>query len=76
LNIPNEREKESDVAKGTIWVFLPHTKIDTSVPDLLNKRLCGFVVLTATFNNNLDMSWWSGLLVEETGENYRHVTYH
>jgi hypothetical protein len=32
LNIPNEREKVSEVAKGTIWVFLPHTKIDTSVP--------------------------------------------
>jgi len=37
------------------------------------------IVLKATFNSISDISWWSVLLVEETGvpgENYRHVASH
>ena len=39
----------------------------------------GFMVLNATFNNILVISWWSVLLVEETGvleENHRPVASH
>jgi len=38
-----------------------------------------FMVLKATFNNILAISWWSALLVEETGgpgENLRPVASH
>ena len=41
--------------------------------------LVGFMVLNATFNNFSVISWWSVLLVEETGglgENHRHVASH
>ena len=31
------------------------------------KGLCGFIVFNATFNNISAISWWSVLLVEETG---------
>jgi hypothetical protein len=31
--------------------------------------LGGVMVFNATFNNISDISWWSVLLVEETGEN-------
>ena len=34
------------------------------------------MVLNATFNNISVISWWSVLLVEETGENHRPVTSH
>ena len=37
------------------------------------------MVFNATFNNSLVISWWSVLLVEETGvpgENYRPVQSH
>jgi len=34
------------------------------------------MVLNATFNNISVISWWSVLLVEETGENYRSVARH
>jgi len=43
---------------------------------------CGWVrvmVFNATFNNISDLSWWSVLLVEETGvpgENHRPVASH
>jgi len=32
------------------------------------------MVFNATFNNISVISWWSVLLVEETGENHRPVT--
>ena len=38
-----------------------------------------FMVFNATFNNISVISWWSVILVEETGipaENHRHVTSH
>ena len=35
-----------------------------------------FMVFNATFNNILVISWWSVLLVEETGGNHRPVTSH
>jgi hypothetical protein len=35
-----------------------------------------FMVFNATFNNISVISWQSVLLVEETGENYRHVASH
>ena len=38
-----------------------------------------FMVFNATFNNISAISWWSILLVEETGvpgENHRHVASH
>jgi hypothetical protein len=36
----------------------------------------GFMVFKATFNN-ISLIWWlSNLLVEETGENHRHVASH
>ena len=41
--------------------------------------LVGFMVFNATFNNPSLMSWWSVLLVEETGvpgENHRPVASH
>jgi hypothetical protein len=37
------------------------------------------VVFNSTFNNISVISWWSVLLVEETGvprENHRHAVYH
>ena len=39
---------------------------------------CGwwFMLFNATFNNSSVISWWSVLLVEETGENHRPVTSH
>ena len=36
----------------------------------------GIMVFNATFNNASDISWWSVLLMEETGENYRPVISH
>jgi hypothetical protein len=39
----------------------------------------GFMVFNATFDNISIISWWSGLLVEETrvpGENHRPVASH
>jgi len=42
-------------------------------------ELVGFMVLNATFNNILVISWWSVLLVEEIGiprENHRPVASH
>jgi len=36
--------------------------------------LVRFMVFNATFNNISVMSWWSVLLVEETGENHWPVT--
>jgi hypothetical protein len=41
--------------------------------------LVGLMVFNATFNNNSVISWWSDLLVEETGvptENHRSVGSH
>ena len=41
---------------------------------LLHVRFVGFIVLNATFNNISAISWWSVLLVKETGgpaENHR-----
>jgi hypothetical protein len=41
--------------------------------------LVWFMVFNATFNNISAISWWSVLLVEETGvsgENHRQVTTH
>jgi len=41
--------------------------------------LFGFMVFNATFNNISVISWWSVLLVEETGvsaENHRPVASH
>ena len=35
-----------------------------------------FMVFNATFNNISVISWWSVLLVEETGENHRPVASH
>jgi len=35
-----------------------------------------FMVFNATFNNISVISWWSVLLVEETGENQRPVASH
>jgi hypothetical protein len=35
-----------------------------------------FMVFNATFNNISVMTWLSLLLVEETGENHKHVTSH
>jgi hypothetical protein len=35
--------------------------------------LAWFMVFNATFNNISVISWWSVLLVEETGENHRSV---
>jgi hypothetical protein len=32
--------------------------------------LGGVMVFNATFNNISDISWWSVVLVEETGENH------
>jgi len=34
------------------------------------------MVFNATFNNISVISWWSVLLVEETGENHQPVTSH
>jgi len=34
------------------------------------------MVLNATFNNISVISWWSVLLVEETGENHQPATSH
>jgi len=34
------------------------------------------MLFNATFNNISVISWWSKLLVEETGENHRPVTSH
>jgi len=34
------------------------------------------MVFNATFNTILAISWWSVLLVEETGENHRSVASH
>jgi len=36
----------------------------------------GVMVFNATFNNISDISWWSVLLVEETGENPQPATSH
>jgi hypothetical protein len=36
----------------------------------------GFMVVNATFNNISVISWRSGLLVVETGENHRSVASH
>ena len=38
--------------------------------------LCWLMVLNATFNNNLVISWQPVLLVKETGENHRPVASH
>jgi hypothetical protein len=38
--------------------------------------LVWFMVFSATFNNISVISWWSILLVEETGENHRTVATH
>jgi hypothetical protein len=38
--------------------------------------LGGFTVFNATFNNISAISWWSVLLVEETGENHQPVASH
>jgi hypothetical protein len=35
-----------------------------------------FIMINATFNNISVISWWSVLLVEETGENHRSVASH
>ena len=36
----------------------------------------GVMVFNATFNNISVISWWSVLLVEETGENHRPAANH
>ena len=36
----------------------------------------GVMVFNVTFNNILVISWWSVLLVGETGENHRPVASH
>jgi hypothetical protein len=44
-----------------------------------DRMVFGFPTFNATFNNISVISWWSGLLVEETGvpgENHRHVASH
>ena len=35
-----------------------------------------FIVLNLAFNNASVISWWSVLLMEEIGENYRPVASH
>ena len=54
------------------------SEVEHSTPNTCpNKRwfeLYGIMVFSATFNNISALSWWSVLLVEETGEpkeNYR-----
>ena len=43
--------------------------------DILAVRV-NVIVFNVTFNNISVISWWSVLLVEETGENHRSVASH
>ena len=51
----------------------------TERPAVKTCSFLGFMVLNAIFNNILVISWWSVLMMEETGEpgeNHQPVTSH
>ena len=43
---------------------------------ILSVYYLGFMVFNVTFNNISVISWWSVLLVQETGGNHRPVASH
>ena len=61
---------ETITQDSVMWlVYLPHSMV------LMFYRI-KIMLFNATFNNISVISWWSKLLVEETGENHRPVTSH
>ena len=61
-----------------ISVLLQHGSLNIIIL-FSSKRMVGFIVFSATFNNISVISWRSGLLVEETGvhgRKHRHVASH
>ena len=62
-----------------IWMRNQNIAISTIVGTSSHIRLVWIMVFNATFNNISVISWWSVLLVEETGvpgKNYRSVVSH
>jgi hypothetical protein len=60
-------------------VYYPEEVTDKNFLNISMYGLVWFMVLNTTFNNISVISWWSVLLVEETGisvENHRPVTSH
>jgi hypothetical protein len=60
-------------------VYYPEEVTDKYFLNISMYGLVWFMVLNTTFNNISVISWWSVLLVEETGisvENHRPVTSH
>jgi hypothetical protein len=65
------------------WLNLAHVTIAVSTSSFFfffflegDDQFVWFMMFDATFNNISVISWWSVLLVEETGENHRPVTSH